>query len=101
MEEQRLPESMDYGAIGGLSAEVVEKLTEIQPANIGQARRISESLPPHWAPSCTSRGVSEQLLIKLLPFSSFKPEIGIWAFMIYREEPLLEESMMQLKTPFT
>jgi tRNA uridine 5-carboxymethylaminomethyl modification enzyme len=45
MEDQRLPESLDYGAIGGLSAEVVEKLTEIQPANMGQARRISGVTP--------------------------------------------------------
>ena len=45
LEEQQIPASLDYASIGGLSTEVVEKLTEIQPANIGQARRISGVTP--------------------------------------------------------
>ncbi|MFO7606624.1 MAG: tRNA uridine-5-carboxymethylaminomethyl(34) synthesis enzyme MnmG [Desulfurivibrionaceae bacterium] len=40
-----LPEDLDYAAIPGLSAEVVEKLTLIRPLNLGQASRISGITP--------------------------------------------------------
>ena len=45
MEDQRLPSDLDYGDIGGLSREVIEKLSTIQPANLGQAKRISGVTP--------------------------------------------------------
>ncbi len=45
MEDNLLPENLDYEEIGGLSAEVVEKLTQVQPVSIGQARRISGVTP--------------------------------------------------------
>ncbi|MEN9856656.1 MAG: hypothetical protein RLZZ157_1782, partial [Pseudomonadota bacterium] len=35
-----IPEDMDFAAIGGLSAEVREKLTHIRPQSLGQAARI-------------------------------------------------------------
>ena len=44
-EEMRVPESLDYTAIGGLSNEVVEKLCRVRPASIGHARRIPGVTP--------------------------------------------------------
>lgn len=41
LEVRRLPEGMDYQQIEGLRLEAREKLQRIQPANIGQASRIS------------------------------------------------------------
>lgn len=41
LEVRKLPEGMDYQQIDGLRLEAREKLQRIQPANIGQASRIS------------------------------------------------------------
>ncbi|MDD6033885.1 MAG: tRNA uridine-5-carboxymethylaminomethyl(34) synthesis enzyme MnmG [Oscillospiraceae bacterium] len=41
LEVRKLPEGMDYQQIEGLRLEAREKLQRIQPANIGQASRIS------------------------------------------------------------
>jgi tRNA uridine 5-carboxymethylaminomethyl modification enzyme len=41
LEEKRIPENINYFEIGGLRIEAAEKLSEIRPANIGQASRIS------------------------------------------------------------
>ena len=41
LDEKRIPENIDYQAIGGLRLEAAEKLTKIRPASIGQASRIS------------------------------------------------------------
>ncbi len=40
-----LPLDLDYGAIGGLSNEVREKLTRVQPMTLGQAGRIEGITP--------------------------------------------------------
>jgi tRNA uridine 5-carboxymethylaminomethyl modification enzyme len=40
-----LPPYLDYEKVSGLSAEVIQKLTKIRPANIGQASRISGVTP--------------------------------------------------------
>ncbi|MGE4440756.1 MAG: tRNA uridine-5-carboxymethylaminomethyl(34) synthesis enzyme MnmG [Desulfomicrobium sp.] len=45
MEQTTLPEDMIYAGIPGLSREVVEKLTRIQPRTLGQAGRISGITP--------------------------------------------------------
>jgi len=45
MENLRLPDSLDYSAIDGLSREVREKLTCIRPRSLGQAARISGITP--------------------------------------------------------
>jgi tRNA uridine 5-carboxymethylaminomethyl modification enzyme len=45
MEELRIPESMTYERIPGLSAEVQEKLSRVKPATLGQASRISGVTP--------------------------------------------------------
>jgi tRNA uridine 5-carboxymethylaminomethyl modification enzyme len=45
MEKTVLPEDMVYTGIPGLSREVVEKLTRIQPRTLGQAGRISGITP--------------------------------------------------------
>lgn len=45
MEETRLPTSIDYGAIQGLSREASEKLACFRPRSLGQAARISGMTP--------------------------------------------------------
>jgi tRNA uridine 5-carboxymethylaminomethyl modification enzyme len=45
LEEKKLPVDFDYNNIKGLSLEATEKLNRIQPANIGQASRISGVSP--------------------------------------------------------
>ncbi len=45
LEQKKLPEEMDYTKIRGLRLEAAEKLTSHQPANIGQASRISGVSP--------------------------------------------------------
>ena len=45
LEEKKLPQPFDYKNITGLSLEAMEKLNRIQPANIGQASRISGVSP--------------------------------------------------------
>ena len=45
MESIGLPENMVYNGLAGLSTEVIEKLTKIQPRSLGQASRISGITP--------------------------------------------------------
>ena len=45
MESVLLPKNVDYRSLSGLSNEVVEKLTKIQPLSLGQASRISGITP--------------------------------------------------------
>ena len=45
LENKRLPVGTDYRAIKGLSLEAGQKLTDLQPQNIGQASRISGVSP--------------------------------------------------------
>lgn len=45
MESVILPENIDYRSLSGLSNEVVEKLSRIQPISLGQASRISGITP--------------------------------------------------------
>jgi tRNA uridine 5-carboxymethylaminomethyl modification enzyme len=44
-ESKKIPTNFNYKAIPGLSKEIVEKLSEIQPATIGQASRIPGITP--------------------------------------------------------
>ena len=44
-EDLRLPPELDYGAIGGLSAEARGKLAAVRPATLGQAGRIEGVTP--------------------------------------------------------
>ncbi|MDT0111045.1 tRNA uridine-5-carboxymethylaminomethyl(34) synthesis enzyme MnmG [Listeria booriae] len=41
MEDKKIPENIDYDAIGSLATEALEKLKRIQPLSIAQASRIS------------------------------------------------------------
>ncbi|HEY7167812.1 MAG TPA: tRNA uridine-5-carboxymethylaminomethyl(34) synthesis enzyme MnmG [Candidatus Binatia bacterium] len=45
MEQLRIPGELDYGKISGLSREVREKLTRVQPRSLGQASRIAGVTP--------------------------------------------------------
>ena len=45
LESVSLPEDIDYKGLAGLSNEVIEKLTRIQPRSLGQASRISGVTP--------------------------------------------------------
>ncbi|OIQ37697.1 MAG: tRNA uridine-5-carboxymethylaminomethyl(34) synthesis enzyme MnmG [Crocinitomix sp. MedPE-SWsnd] len=45
LEEVKIPPHTDYSTLSSLSAEAVEKLTEIKPVTIGQASRISGVSP--------------------------------------------------------
>lgn len=44
-EETRLPDDLDYAQVRGLSNEVRQKLSQIRPATLGQAARISGVTP--------------------------------------------------------
>lgn len=44
-ENTKLPENLDYQSISGLSAEVTQKLTELQPHTLAQAGRIAGVTP--------------------------------------------------------
>ena len=45
LETQRIPESLDYGAVRGLRAEAREQLGRIRPLTIGQAARVAGVTP--------------------------------------------------------
>ena len=45
LESVALPEDITYDSLSGLSSEVIEKLTRIQPRSLGQASRISGITP--------------------------------------------------------
>ena len=45
MEEVRIPASLDYGSVIGLSAEVKEKLSSLCPRSLGQAARLPGITP--------------------------------------------------------
>ncbi len=45
MEALTLPDDLEYSSLSGLSAEVVEKLSNIRPRSLGQASRISGITP--------------------------------------------------------
>ncbi|MGD8385636.1 MAG: tRNA uridine-5-carboxymethylaminomethyl(34) synthesis enzyme MnmG [Desulfobacteraceae bacterium] len=45
MEEMRIPEHVDYAKVHGLTTEVREKLSRVQPVSLGQASRISGVTP--------------------------------------------------------
>ncbi|MBS0226708.1 MAG: tRNA uridine-5-carboxymethylaminomethyl(34) synthesis enzyme MnmG [Proteobacteria bacterium] len=44
-EDTAIPHGFDYGTVRGLSAEVLQKLTRVQPQSIGQATRIPGITP--------------------------------------------------------
>lgn len=44
-ESLRLPKDMDYSKVTGLSTEILEKLTQVQPETIGQAARVPGVTP--------------------------------------------------------
>ncbi len=44
-ESLRLPKDMDYSKVTGLSTEILEKLTRVQPETIGQAARVPGVTP--------------------------------------------------------
>lgn len=44
-ENTRLPETLDYSQVSGLSSEVIQKLMQVKPATIAQAGRISGVTP--------------------------------------------------------
>jgi len=43
--DQKIPAELDYSTIGGLSAEIIQKLTDTKPETIGQASRIAGITP--------------------------------------------------------
>ena len=45
MEDKRIPADFDYSSIHGFSREVIEKLTAIKPASLGQASRVPGVTP--------------------------------------------------------
>ena len=44
-ERRRIPHGLRYDAVPGLSREVVERLTEVRPDTLGQARRVPGVTP--------------------------------------------------------
>ncbi len=45
MEERSIPEHFNYDRVGGLSREVLDKLTQVRPRSLGQASRIPGVTP--------------------------------------------------------
>lgn len=45
VEDRKIPDDIDYSKISGLSKEIITKLQEIRPSNIGQASRIPGVTP--------------------------------------------------------
>ena len=45
LENKKIPEDIDYEAVGNLRTEAVQKLSRIRPASVGQASRISGVSP--------------------------------------------------------
>ncbi|MBI5187537.1 MAG: tRNA uridine-5-carboxymethylaminomethyl(34) synthesis enzyme MnmG [Nitrospirae bacterium] len=45
VEKKRIPEDFDYSSVSGLSKEILSKLNEVRPANLGQASRIPGVTP--------------------------------------------------------
>lgn len=45
VEEKKIPEDFDYTVVNGLSKEILSKLQEVRPANLGQASRIPGVTP--------------------------------------------------------
>ena len=45
LEEKRIPDTIDYKAMRGISKEILCKLEEVRPANLGQAGRIQGMTP--------------------------------------------------------
>ena len=45
LENTALPLDFDYTSVSGLSNEIVQKLTQVRPATLGQASRISGVTP--------------------------------------------------------
>jgi tRNA uridine 5-carboxymethylaminomethyl modification enzyme len=45
LENKRIPANIDYGALGGLRTEAIQKLSKIRPGSLGQASRISGVSP--------------------------------------------------------
>ena len=45
LENKKLPQDIDYEAIGGLRLEAGQKLNKMRPENVGQASRISGVSP--------------------------------------------------------
>jgi tRNA uridine 5-carboxymethylaminomethyl modification enzyme len=43
--EQRIPDGLDFGKIGGLRSETRQKLSKVRPSSLGQAARISGVTP--------------------------------------------------------
>src|SRR4030043_1738723 len=46
VEGRRIPEDFDYITVNGLSKEILGKLQEVRPSNLGQASRIPGATPP-------------------------------------------------------
>ena len=45
LEARKLPQDFDYGVVGSLRMEAIQKLNQFQPISIGQASRLSGVSP--------------------------------------------------------
>jgi tRNA uridine 5-carboxymethylaminomethyl modification enzyme len=45
IEGKKIPQNFDYASVNGLSREVLSKLQEVKPENLGQASRIPGITP--------------------------------------------------------
>lgn len=61
LEDVNLPSELDYSQVSGLTSEVVEKLTNVQPMTLGQASRISGVTPA--AISCLEIHLKKLMMI--------------------------------------
>ena len=60
IEAKKIPQDFDYTSVNGLSREVLSKLQEVKPTNLGQASRIPGITPLYFTPDGGDREIEKR-----------------------------------------